>query len=132
MTRQSPRWRSIASLILVPGVLTACLAGPSESASPALPSAASAATLAPTIEPTPTPSATPQPTPDQAKVPIFQAGAMARTRTTVRLRDLPGRQWGVAGLLPSGAVVQVVLGPIRTDGFGWYLVRDADAARPSF
>ncbi len=57
---------------------------------------------------------------------------MASTRTTVRLRDLPGTQWGVAALLPSGAVVQVVLGPIRAGGFGWYLVRDADPARPSF
>ena len=100
--------------------------------SPALPSASTAPTPGPTTEPTHTPSATPEPTPDQAKVPIFQAGAMAATRTTVRLRDLPGTQWGVAALLPTGAVVQVVLGPIRTGSFGWYLVRDADPAKPSF
>jgi hypothetical protein len=57
---------------------------------------------------------------------------MATTTTAVRVRDLPGTEWGVAAVLPPGAVVQVVLGPIRTDGFGWYLVRDADSAEPSF
>jgi hypothetical protein len=57
---------------------------------------------------------------------------MAATRTTVRVRDLPGTEWGVAALLPPGAVIQIVLGPIRTDSFGWYLVHDADAAKPSF
>jgi len=132
MTRQSTRWRPIASLLLLSVVLAGCLAGPSEPASPALPSVSSVPTPTPTTEPTPTPSATPEPTPDQAKVPVFQAGAVAATRTTVRLRDLPGTQWGVAALLPSGAVVQVVLGPIRTGRFGWYLVRDADPAKPPF
>src|SRR5439155_26898733 len=117
MTRQSTRWRPIASLLLLSVVLAGCLAGPSEPASPALPSVSSVPTPTPTTEPTPTPSATPEPAPDQAKVPVFQAGAMAATRTTVRLRDLPGTQWGVAALLPSGAVVQVVLGPIRTGRF---------------
>ena len=57
---------------------------------------------------------------------------MASTRTAVRVRDLPGTQWGVAAVVPPGAVVQVVLGPIRASGFGWYLVHDADAAKPSF
>jgi len=57
---------------------------------------------------------------------------MAATTTAVRVRDLPGTDWGVAVVLPPGAAVQVVLGPIRTDGFGWYLVRDADPAKPSF
>ena len=65
-------------------------------------------------------------------MPILTAGAMAATTTTVRVRDLPGTQWGVTALLPPGAVVQVVLGPIRTAAYGWYLVRDADAAKPSF
>jgi hypothetical protein len=57
---------------------------------------------------------------------------MGTTLTAVRVRDLPGTAWGIAAVLPPGAVFQVVLGPIRTDGFGWYLVRDADAAKPSF
>ena len=57
---------------------------------------------------------------------------MAAAVTAVRVRDLPGTGWGVAAVLPPGAVVQVFLGPIRTDGFGWYLVRDADSAKPSF
>jgi hypothetical protein len=48
------------------------------------------------------------------------------------VRDLPGTQWGVAANLPSGAKLQIVLGPVRTSGFGWYLVGDADAASPTF
>jgi hypothetical protein len=113
-------------------VLTACLAGPSPSSSPGLPSGSFGPTPSQASQSSPAPSVTPQPTPDQANVPIFQAGAMAATHTTVRVRDLPGTQWGVAALLPPGAVVQVVLGPIRTSGYGWYLVRDADSAKPSF
>lgn len=114
-------------------LLTACLSATSESGTPGLPSGFGPSTNpTATPAPTPTPSATPQPTPDQASVPIFPAGAMAKTKTTVRLRDLPGTRWGVHANLPPGAVVQVVLGPIRTAAFGWYLVRDADPARPSF
>lgn len=114
-------------------LLTGCLGGPSQSANPSLPPGSGLVpSTGPTTTPTPTPSATLQPTPDQASVPIFPAGAMARTTTAVRLRDLPGTRWGVHANLPPGAVVQVVLGPIRTAAFGWYLVRDADPARPSF
>lgn len=113
------------------------LAGCSGSQTPSVsiqPSPSVGPTLVPTEtpEPTPTPSATPSPTPDQANVPIFAAGALATTRTTVRLRDLPGTQWGIAAQLGTGAVVEIVVGPIRTAGYGWYLVRDADPAKPSF
>ena len=97
---------------------------PSVSASEAVPTATEA--------PTPTPSPTPEPTPDQADVPLFEAGVQLKTVTTVRLRDLPGTNWGTSANLPSGALVQAVLGPIRTDGYGWYLVRDADPADPAF
>jgi hypothetical protein len=38
----------------------------------------------------------------------------------------------VAGLLPLGARLEVVMGPFPTDGFGWYLVTDADSADPAF
>jgi len=123
-------WRTFATLGAVAILMVACAGGPSETPSPTLPSVSSAATPSQTPSPTPTPSASPQPTPDQAHVPILQAGVMAATTTAVRVRDLPGTDWGVAVVLPPGAAVQVVLGPIRTDGFGWYLVRDADPAKP--
>jgi len=113
-------------------MLVACIGGPSDTPSPSWSSASLPAAPSQSAAPTPTPSVTPQPTPDQAHVPILQAGAMAATSTAVRVRDLPGTQWGVAAVLPPGAIVQVVLGPIRTSGFGWYLVHDADAAKPSF
>jgi hypothetical protein len=108
----------------------ACTVEPSPSASQTLPSPSSAPTETPS--PTPTPTATPIPTPNQADIPIFAAGTLLRTRTVVRLRDLPGTQWGVNANLPQGALVEAVLGPIRTGGFGWYLVRDTDPAKPSF
>jgi hypothetical protein len=113
-------------------MLVACIGGPSDTPSPSLSSASLPAAPSQSAAPTPSPSITSQPTPDQAHVPILQAGAMAATSTAVRVRDLPGTQWGVAAVLPPGAVVQIVLGPIRTSGFGWYLVHDADAAKPSF
>jgi hypothetical protein len=125
------RARHAIALTLGAVLLGGCLVAPPPSGSPSL-SASSVPAPTATVQATPTPSATPQPTPDQAKVPIFQAGSMATMRTTVRVRDLPGTQWGVDALLPFGALVQVVLGPIRTDGYGWYLVRDADPAKPSF
>src|SRR5439155_525920 len=90
-TRHSTRWRTPIGLFLATGMLAACLAGPAHSMSPALPSASTAPTPGPTTEPTHTPSATPEPTPDQAKVPIFQAGAMAATRTTGRLTPAGGK-----------------------------------------
>src|SRR5437762_1451869 len=132
MRHPSTPWRVLAALCVVAPALVACLAGPSASPPLPSPSVAQEPTPSPKQTSTPTPSVTPQPTPDQTRVPIFAAGAIARTRTTVRVRDLPGTQWGVAALLPSGALVQVVLGPIRTADYGWYLVRDADGAKPSF
>jgi len=34
--------------------------------------------------------------------------------------------------LPQGSKLVVELGPVRAEGYGWYLVRDADAADPKF
>ena len=110
--------------------LVACDLGQSSGSPSVEPSLAP--TTSPTPEPTATPQPTPTPTPDQADVPIFQAGALVVATTTLRLRDLPGTQWGIAANLQRGALMQVVLGPIRTAGFGWYLVRDADTAAPSY
>ncbi len=115
---------------------TACGAAPSASPSPSAaensPSLLPSAAATPTPQPTDTPSPTPSPTPDQADVPLFKAGDQLKTLTTLRLRDLPGTRWGSSANLPPGALVQVVLGPIRTDGYGWYLVRDVDSAAPTF
>ncbi|MDP9270129.1 MAG: SH3 domain-containing protein [Chloroflexota bacterium] len=115
-------------------VLTACATDSSPSATPSLAALSQLPTPSPTASPSPTatPSPTPVPTPKQADIPRFAAGAIVTPRVTVRLRDLPGTQWGVAANLRPGARVQVVLGPILTGGFGWYLVRDVDPAAPSF
>ncbi len=130
--------RRLAALI---GAAIVLLAGCSGSASPSavasVPSSLPAsATPAPTATPTPAPTVTPSPTasptPNQADVPLFAAGAQLKTRTTVRLRDLPGTRWGISANLPPGTLVQAVLGPVRTDGYGWYLVRDVDPAEPTF
>ena len=51
----------------------------------------------------------------------------------LRVRQRPGLASNVvAGLLPLGAELQVVMGPIPTDELGWYLVTDADPADPEF
>jgi hypothetical protein len=57
-------------------------------------------------------------------------------RTTIdglRLRQRPGLTSNVvAGLLPLGAELGVVLGPLLVESQGWFLVVDADAADPEF
>ena len=98
MTRQGAAAGNLPGLILSTMVLAGCLAAPSASASPPTPPASSEPVA--TGAPTPTPSPTPEPTPDQARVPILAAGAMAATRTTVRVRDLPGTQWGATSRTP--------------------------------
>lgn len=43
----------------------------------------------------------------------------------MRVRQRPDSDARViAGLLPQGAILQVAMGPIPADGFGWYLVTD--------
>jgi hypothetical protein len=96
------------------------------------------ATPTPSPEPTATPSATPPataaPTPTpaassgSADIPRF-AGAELVTTTIdgMRVRQRPGTDARViAALLPLQATLEVVMGPIVTDGQGWYLVTDAD------
>jgi hypothetical protein len=128
------RRRALAVLLAASSLAAACTSAPSEpAATPTIiASAPPSVAPTPTNQPTPSPTETPSPTPNQADVPIFVAGAQLKTRTTVRLRDLPGTGWGVHANLPTGALVQVVAGPIRTDGYGWYLVRDVDPAEPTF
>jgi hypothetical protein len=125
--------RLIAALAITALAATACAATPSASPTPTLQATTTPSPVpTPTPQPTDTPSPTPSPTPNQADVPLFSAGTQLKAVTTLRLRDLPGTNWGTSANLPSGALVQVVLGPIRTDGYGWYLVRDVDPAAPTF
>jgi hypothetical protein len=116
--------------ILVALVLAGCVLPP-----PAPPSA----TASPT--PSPSPSATstsippsPSPTPDLGAIPDFAAGDVVTTAIDgLRVRQRPGLTGNVVtGLLPLGAELQVVMGPIPTDELGWYLVDDADPADPEF
>jgi hypothetical protein len=87
----------------------------------------------PTAAPTPMAEPTADPTPDP-EVPHFDAGEIIATATDgLRVRQRPGRSSVVVtDLLPLGAELQVVMGPIPSDGFGWYLVTDADPAEPQF
>ncbi len=128
------RGRLLGILLGTSLATAACL--PAPSGSPVTTSVTASATPSTeptaTAEPTASPTETPSPTPDQAAVPIFAAGTQLKTLTTVRLRDLPGTNSGTHANLPLGAAVQVVAGPIRTDGYGWYLVRDVDPAAPTF
>jgi hypothetical protein len=117
----------VAAALLLGGCL-------SDEPSPSAPASLAPVSLEPAASPSPqaTPSPSPLPTPNQADVPVFAAGAMVTTRTVVHVRDLPGTRWGVAANLQAGSLLQVVVGPIRTGGFGWYLLRDADSAAPAF
>ena len=96
-------------------------------------------TAPPSASPSPTPTATPTPTPTAspspvAAVPDFAAGEIiATTIDGLRVRSLPGvERRVVTGLLPIGFELRVVMGPIRVDDLGWYLVADADAREPHF
>ena len=114
-------------------VMAACTADTSPSANGSLAPASLPPTRGPTAAPpTATPSPSPTPAPNEADIPRFAAGDFLTTRVVVRVRDLPGTNWGIAATLQRSALVQVVLGPIRTGGFGWYLVRDVDPAAPAF
>jgi hypothetical protein len=88
----------------------------------------------PTPTPSPLPTPTPEPTPDPASIPAFGAADVVSTLIGgLRVRRLPGTDTQVVtGLLPLGAEMTVVMGPLVVDGFGWYLVQDADDAEPAF
>ena len=57
---------------------------------------------------------------------------MATNAAGLRVRSGPGTSQGVLVSLPVGSKLLVELGPLRTDGYGWYLVRDADPHDPVF
>src|SRR5437667_8555970 len=113
-------------------LLGGCLFGtpsPSPSAS-AMTSAA--ASVVPSTSAAPT-SPTPVPTPGPDAIPTFTAGTRVKTSASgLRVRSGPGTGQTVIALLPAGSNLVVELGPVRTDSYGWYLVRDADADAPAF
>ena len=103
----------------------------------ATPSPRPSATVSPSPTappPTASPSPTPAATPDRGAIPDFAAGEIVATLTDgLRVRQRPGTDASVvAGLLPLGAQLEIVMGPFPEGGFGWYLVRDADPADPAF
>lgn len=112
-------------------VLTGCLFGTSTPTP-------SATSLAPSISvgpseslPPPTPTVAPTPGPD--KIPTYTAGTKVATNAAgLRVRSGPGTSQGKLVSLPLGSKLVVELGPVRAEGYGWYLVRDADAADPKF
>ena len=119
--------------LALPTVLLAgCLFG-----SPSIsPSSSPAGSQAVSVQPSasaPPASATTAPTPGPDAIPTFTAGTTVKTSASgLRLRKGPGLTSGVVTLLPSGSKLVVELGPVRNDSWGWYLVRDADAAEPTF
>lgn len=94
----------------------------------------------PTASPIPSPTAQPSaatstsPTPDIADVPAFGGGEIVATAIDgLRVRQRPGTAAVVvAGLVPLATELEVRLGPIPVDGFGWYLVADVDPVEPDF
>ena len=113
-------------------LLSGCLFG-SQSPSP---SASQAASISPSVLPStsaPPPTATAVPTPGPDAIPTFTAGTKVATSASgLRVRSGPGTSQSVIALLPTGSNLVVELGPVRTDSYGWYLVRDADTDAPNF
>jgi hypothetical protein len=113
-------------------LLGGCLFGTS---SPS-PSSSATTSLVPSVLPStsaPPATATVAPTPGPDAIPTFTAGTRVATAASgLRVRSGPGTDQRVITLLPTGSDLVVELGPVRTDSYGWYLVRDADADAPSF
>lgn len=126
MRRLGPFLLPLSSLLL-----SGCLFGsPSPSPSPSA-AASLPVSQAPASIPPATATAIPTPGPDD--IPTFTAGTTVSTAASgLRVRSGPGLSQGVLTLLPTGADLVVELGPVRADNWGWYLVRDADAAEPTF
>jgi len=122
MRRPAPIAFMLPALLLGGCLFGSPSASPSASAGPS-----KAASAAPTASAPPA-TATVAPTPGPDKIPTFTAGATIATAAAgLRVRSAPGTSHGVVALLPAGSKLVVELGPVRTDGYGWYLVLDADS-----
>lgn len=122
------------AFVLMPLLLCGCLFG-SPSPSPSVSASASASQPASVAASgsAPPATATVAPTPGPDAIPTFTAGTTVATAAAgLRVRSGPGTSQSVLTLLPTGSNLVVELGPVRTDGHGWYLVRDADADAPTF
>lgn len=88
----------------------------------------------PSAEPSATPTAAPSTAARREDIPVYAAGSMVETFAPgLRVRARPGTDQRVlTGLLPEGAELLVILGPVWVDELGWYLVRDEDRAEPRF
>lgn len=119
-------------MLVVPGLLLAACTLPAlETPTPrATPTAEATATPAATIVPSPSGS----PAPGMGAVPAFEAGTSVVTATDgLRVRRAPGIDRSIlVQRLPTGARLQIILGPIPVDDLGWYLASDADDAEPVF
>jgi hypothetical protein len=125
-------WAGPLAALAAMAVVVACTIPPLSTPTPR-----PSPTPSPTASPTPTPqppTPTPDPTPDAGAIPDFAAGeVVASLIDGLRVRQRPGIDARVTtGLLPLNAELQVVMGPFPLDGFGWYLVTDADASAPQF
>lgn len=121
------------ALVLSTLALGGCLFGSPSSSPSASEEASKAASVPPPSTSAPPATATAAPTPGPDAIPTFTAGTTVATGASgLRVRSGPGLSQGVLTLLPAGSNLVVVLGPVRVDSWGWYLVRDADAAEPTF
>ena len=117
MRRPAPLALILSSLLLGGFLFGGPSGSPSAGASGSQP-----ATVAPSISaPPPTTTAVPTPGPDA--VPTFTAGTTVATAAAgLRVRSGPGTSQAVVTMLPTGSDLVVVLGPVRADSYGWYLV----------
>ncbi|HET8778418.1 MAG TPA: SH3 domain-containing protein, partial [Candidatus Limnocylindria bacterium] len=123
--------RAAALVLALLFTIAGCTFPPLRTPTPTpMPTLAALETTVPTASPSPSP--TPSPTPMPAP-PTFAAGEIVATAIDgLRVRQRPSLSSSVlAGLLPLGAELEVVMGPIVVDDNAWYLVRDA-RAEPAF
>lgn len=129
---------TFAAALAASGLLTACsITEPSPPLTPTpLPTEQPTASVqgdTPSPSELATPEPTPTPTPGPDAVPLFFAGQQAASNAPgLRVRSRPGTEQRVLTTLPVDADLLVALGPVLVDGFGWYLVRDADPDKPEF
>ncbi|MEP7040096.1 MAG: SH3 domain-containing protein [Chloroflexota bacterium] len=127
MRRSGPLGMALSTFVLGGCLFGSQSPSPSSSGSASLPASREPSTSA-------TPAiATAVPTPGPDKIPTYTAGTTVTTAASgLRVRSGPGLGQGVLTMLPDGSDLVVELGPVRADSHGWYLVRDADAAEPTF